>query len=240
MLYSQKLRVGLKELQVTMQYQNVQEYDGDFSSFLPKEEIEKMISYNINDVNSTEVLLNKCKKDLDLRIAIEEQYKIPALNKDGVNLGMDIIAKRYCEETGQSWKNIKDLRSPCDVIDLNDIILPFIKFDTPILQQVLSEMKQQIVSPGRKGYEKHFLLDNMEYCVGVGGIHSVNSPEKIIPGLNEVISDVDVGLTLAQLKLRELRERFKISLLNINSNVYMAMGNAKGIVKRTNYTIIRS
>nr|DAE20112.1 MAG TPA: hypothetical protein [CrAss-like virus sp. ctYsL76] len=30
MLYSQKLRVGLKEMEVTMQFRNVQEYDGDF------------------------------------------------------------------------------------------------------------------------------------------------------------------------------------------------------------------
>lgn len=31
MMFSNKLRVGLKELQVTMQYPNVQEYDGDFN-----------------------------------------------------------------------------------------------------------------------------------------------------------------------------------------------------------------
>lgn len=195
MLYSQKLRVGLKELQVTMQYHNVQEYEGNFQSFLPKEEIENMILYNINDVDSSEVLLNRCKKDIDLRIAIEEEYKIPALNKDGVNLGMDIIAKRYCDETGLTWKQIKDLRSPCDYINLNEIILPFIEFKTPILKQVLEEMKSQTVSPGRKGYEKHFLLDELEYCVGVGGIHSVNKPEKIIPKKDEIISDVDVALT---------------------------------------------
>ena len=35
MLFSSKLRVGLKEMQLTMHYPNVQEYDGDFNSFLP-------------------------------------------------------------------------------------------------------------------------------------------------------------------------------------------------------------
>ena len=35
MLYSQKLRVGLKEMQVTMQFRCVHEYDGDFQSWLP-------------------------------------------------------------------------------------------------------------------------------------------------------------------------------------------------------------
>lgn len=44
MLYSQKLRVGLKEMQVTMQFRNVQEYEGDFQSYLPSNEIDKMIA----------------------------------------------------------------------------------------------------------------------------------------------------------------------------------------------------
>ena len=44
MLYSQKLRVGLKEMQVTMQYSNVQEYEGDFNKPLPVSEIDNMIA----------------------------------------------------------------------------------------------------------------------------------------------------------------------------------------------------
>ena len=51
--FSSKLRVGLKEMQVTMHYRNVLEYDGDFSSPLPVSSIDDMIYYNINDVDST-------------------------------------------------------------------------------------------------------------------------------------------------------------------------------------------
>ena len=80
------------------------------------------------------------------------------------------------------------------MIDRNKVILPIVKFDTPILQVVLKDMKRQTVSPGRKGYEKHFILDGLEYCVGVGGIHSVNKPEEIIPNENQILSDVDVAL----------------------------------------------
>lgn len=193
MLYSQKLRVGLKEMQVTMQFRNVQEYEGDFQDYLPVSEIPKMIEYNINDVDSTEELLNRCKKDIDLRIAIEDEYGVKVLNKDGVNIGMKIITQKYLEKTGQTWNQIKDLRSPCDLIPLNEVILPFIEFESPILKSVLADMKKQTVSPGRKGYEKHFIFDELEYTVGVGGIHSVNKPEEIIPNENQILSDVDVA-----------------------------------------------
>ena len=193
MLFSQKLRVGLKEMQVTMKYSNVQEYDGDFEAPIPEEDIPKMIQYNINDVNSTEELLYRCENDIKLRLNIEEEYGIKALNKDGVNLGMEILKTKYLEKTHKTWNDIKDLRSPCDKIALNEIILPFIKFDNPILKDLLNEMKQQVVSPDRKGYNKHFLMDNLEYSVGVGGIHSVNKPSIFIAKEDEVISDVDVA-----------------------------------------------
>lgn len=193
MLYSNKLRVGLKEIQVTMQYPNVQEFACDWTKPLPLEDFNSMIDYNINDIESTSELLNRCKKDVDLRIAIEDEYGVRVLSKDGVNIGMKILTQKYLEKTGLTWWDIKDLRSPMSVIPLKDVILPFIKYDSPILQRVLDDMKNQIVSPGRKGYENKFVFNNLRYSVGVGGIHSVNSPEIIIPRDDEMLIDIDVA-----------------------------------------------
>lgn len=193
MLYSNKLRVGLKEIQVTMQYPNVQEFVCDWTKPLPLEDFDSMIDYNINDIESTSELLNRCKKDVDLRIAIEDEYGVRVLSKDGINIGMKILTQKYLEKTGLTWQDIKDLRSPMSVIPLKDVILPFIKYDSPILQRVLDDMKNQIVSPGRKGYENKFVFNNLRYSVGVGGIHSVNSPEIIIPRDDEMLIDIDVA-----------------------------------------------
>lgn len=193
MLFSQKLRVGLKEMQVTMQYHNVQEYEGDFTKWLPDDEIDNMLKYNLNDVESTEELLNRCKEQIDLRIGIQKEFGVDVLSKDGMSIGTEILKVKYLEKSGKSWYDIKDLRSPCDIIDLNEVIFPFIHYNTPLLQNILEEMKQQKVSPGRKGYEKHFLLDNVEVSIGVGGIHTKNTPEKIIPREDEYLLDSDAN-----------------------------------------------
>ena len=193
MLYSNKLRVGLKEIQVTMQYPNVQEFVCDWSKPLPLEDFDNMIDYNINDIESTTELLNRCKKDIDLRIAIEDEYGVRVLSKDGVNIGMKILTQKYLEKTGLTWWDIEGLRSPMDYIPLKDVILPFIKYDSPILQEVLNDMKNQIVSPGRKGYENNFVFNGLRYTVGVGGIHSKNDPEIIIPKEDEMLIDIDVA-----------------------------------------------
>ena len=193
MLYSTQLRVGLKEMQVTMQYPNVQEFVYDWDIPLVESKFDEMIQYNINDVESTSELLDRCKKDIELRIAIEDEYGVRVLSKDGVNIGMKIITQKYLEKTGQTWWDIKDLRSPMDKIPLKDVILPFVKYDSPILKDMLDTLKKQIVSPGRKGYEYKFIFNNLRYTIGVGGIHSVNDPEIIIPKEDEYLIDCDVA-----------------------------------------------
>ena len=193
MLYSTQLRVGLKEMQVTMQYPNVQEFVYDWDIPLVESKFNEMIQYNINDVESTSELLDRCKKDIELRIAIEDEYGVRVLSKDGVNIGMEIITQKYLEKTGQTWWDIKDLRSPMDKIPLKDVILPFVKYDSPILKDMLDTLKKQTVSPGRKGYEYKFIFNNLRYTIGVGGIHSVNDPEIIIPKEDEYLIDCDVA-----------------------------------------------
>ena len=193
MLYSNKLRVGLKEIQVTMQYPNVQEFVCDWTKPLPLEDFDSMIDYNINDIESTSELLNRCKDAVDLRIAIEDEYGVRVLSKDGVNIGMKILTQKYLEKTGLAWRDIEGLRSPMDYIPLKDAILSFIKYDSPILNRVLEDMKDQIVSPGRKGYENNFVFAGLRYTVGVGGIHSKNDPEIIIPKEDEMLIDIDVA-----------------------------------------------
>lgn len=194
MQFSSKLRVGLKSMQVTMHYKNVQEYDGDFGAYLPTCKIDKMIAYNINDVESTEELLNRLKKDVELRLFIQDEYGIDALSMDSVKFGETILAKKYCEETGISMNELKEMRSPMDYIPLKDVIFPFIKYKNPIFQDVLEDMKGQIVySKERKGYEKKFVLSNVVYSVGVGGIHSINKPMIFRPGPDEYVGHYDVA-----------------------------------------------
>ena len=194
MLFSSKLRVGLKEMQVTMHYKNVEEYSGDFSQFLPDSEIDSMIKYNINDVESTTELLNRLKDDVQLRLFIEKEYGIDALSMDSVKFGETLLLKKYCEQTKLSEQYVKTLRSPMDYIPLKDVILPFISYKNPKLQDVLEDMKSQIVySKERKGYEKKFVLSDVRYSVGVGGIHSLHTPRIFVPNDNEYIGHSDVA-----------------------------------------------
>ena len=193
MQFSQKHRVGLKTMQVTMHYKNVYEYEGDFNQFLPSSEIDNMIEYNINDVESTSELLNQLQGQIDLRLFIEQEHGIDCLSMDSVKMAETFLLDEYSKRSGIPKNVIKEMRSPMDYIPLKDVILPFIKYKNPKLQDVLEDMKKQIVySKERKGYEKKFVLSNVVYSIGVGGIHSINTPKIFRPKDDEFIGHADV------------------------------------------------
>lgn len=194
MQFSRKLRVGLKTMQCTMHYRNVQEYDGDFSAPIPVGKIDDMIAYNVNDVDSTTELLNRLADQVELRLFIEQEHGIDCLSMDSVKMAETYLLEEYSKKSGIPKNVIKEMRSPMDYIPLKDVILPFIKYKNPKLQSVLEEMKEQIVySKERKGYEKKFVLSNVVYSIGVGGIHTIHTPKIFLPNDDEVIGHADVA-----------------------------------------------
>lgn len=224
MLYSKQLRVSLKEMQVTMMYKNVQEFNVDWRQPLLLNQIDEMIQYNINDVMSTTELLNRCKEDIELRIGIEDQYHIDCLSKDGVGIGAELLKQEYLQSTGLKWDDIKDLRSPIDKIPLKDIILPNISFKTPLLNDLLTEMKGLIVGSERESWNKKFLYAENEISIGVGGIHTINEPEIIIPEDDEILLDSDVSSLYPSLIVN-----YGFVPPHLNKDIFLNMYNDKRI-----------
>lgn len=194
MLYSKALRVSLKEMQVTMQYKNVEEFVVDWHQDLPEKDIDRLISYNINDVESTEELLYRCKDLLELRIETEKDFGLPCLSLDRVNLGDRLLQLKVMKKTGLNKKQLENMKSPANYVDLEKVIFPWIKFESPILQKKLTDMKNQHnVSPGRKGYINTFIFGEMKVTIGVGGIHGDNGTCIIKPNEDELLLDSDVN-----------------------------------------------
>ena len=192
MIFSAKNRVGLKELEVTMGFYNVMEYEGDFSKNVPKDIKNKVIEYNQNDVLATGKLLNLKKNDIELRLKLNEKYKINVLSKDNVNMGMEILKKEYLEKTGKTWDDIKDLKTPCQLVPFKNIIFDFIQYTTPPLQKLLEKLKKISIDPNNKDFREVFEIGGVVHNISLGGLHSINNAEIIIPNEDELLIDYDV------------------------------------------------
>ena len=192
MSFSAKNRVGLKELEVTMGFPNVMEYEGDFSKNVPKELKDKVIEYNQNDVLATGELLNLKKNDIELRLKLNEKYKINVLSKDNVNMGMEILKKEYLEKTNKTWDDIKDLKTPCQLVSFKNIIFDFIQYTTPTLQKLLEKLKKISIDPNNKDFREVFEIGGVVHNISLWGLHSINNAEIIIPNEDELLLDYDV------------------------------------------------
>lgn len=192
MIFSAKNRVGLKELEVTMGFPNVMEYEGDFSKNVPKELKDKVIEYNQNDVLATGELLNLKKNDIELRLKLNEKYKINVLSKDNVNMGMEILKKEYLEKTNKTWDDIKDLKTPCQLVPFKNIIFDFIQYTTLPLQKLLEKLKKISIDPNNKDFREVFEIGGVVHNISLGGLHSINNAEIIIPNEDELLIDYDV------------------------------------------------
>ena len=79
MSFSKKNRCGLKELEVTMNFDNVEEFQGDFNKPVHNDKIDEVIQYCKNDVLATNRLLELKEEDIQLRLDVGKTYKINVL-----------------------------------------------------------------------------------------------------------------------------------------------------------------
>lgn len=192
MLFPSRARVGLKALQITMNYPNVMEFDGSFDNSLPVDRIDEMIQYNINDVDSTEELLERSREEIDIRLFIEKQWGIKCLSMSNVKIAEEYLARECMRIMDIDRKTLNELRSPADTVALDEVILPFVEYEHPKLQNVLEDMRKQVVSTiEKKGYENRFCIRNVVYSAGIGGIHSINDPGIFKPAEDEILYHLD-------------------------------------------------
>lgn len=196
MLYSAKRQRSLKEVEILLGMDNVQEFEAGFDQRLLDSEIDDMIKYNENDVEATETLLNNVKNEIALRLEVEKEWGFDALSMSGIRFGEEILLQTS-NLKGSNLEKAKQQIRRIATIKLNDIILPFIQYSNPKLKEVLLDIKNATCYPCKsdkkqQNYEKKFVLSNTCYSIGEGGIHTINEPRIYKPTAEQFIGHADV------------------------------------------------
>jgi hypothetical protein len=192
MLFSKKLRVSLKHLQVMLKWHNLLESEIPFDTWLTNDQIDIVLDYCHNDVDFTAYLYEWCKKDIDLRFSIKNQYNINVLSKDPVNTGVDILFSEYCRITNRDKRQVKELRSPAEKIILKNVISPKVKFINPKYKKIYDFFYNSIVTTD-DSLQYDFNDGDLYLTYKKGGLHSKDSPGIIKPSENELLVDCDVS-----------------------------------------------
>ena len=191
---------SLKKLEFNYRRKKIMDLPFHHTSLLKNDkELEEIVRYCIEDVEVTEECYNNSKKAVKLRESLYNTYGnkykgFNPMNLSDVKIGEELNLYKFCELTGTSPSYLRKYKPNYEnlVIDFNECIPAYIKFNTPLFNELLHDIKT-IKTNKTKGYQKTIFYKDNEITYGQGGIHNVCNPRLILSSDRYSIKTIDVG-----------------------------------------------
>lgn len=185
---------SLKKLQVAMRYKNVQDMPLEhFENVETLEEVQNILDYNLNDVDSTYEFLKLTKKKLDLRKGVLKRYGVQCLNYSDTKMGEELMLKLYCEATGEEMKDTRKLRTPRNLFKFKECIPDYIQFSTKDFNDLKEYLQGVRVTELKDSFKYSFEYRGFTFDLGSGGIHGCIKSGVYESDDEWIIVDADVG-----------------------------------------------
>ena len=164
---------SLKWLQYNMDWYNVEDMSTPHNKRHNEKDILVLKSYCINDCLSTRELFFKNKSEILLRSKLSTHFKLDLYNSSEPSLAKEIFLKLLSEALGISKGELRKQRTYRKQIILDELILPYIKFKTPVMINTLRKFKSlKLDGENLKGSFKHEIVyKGLPVSFALGGIH---------------------------------------------------------------------
>jgi len=186
-------RTSLKDLEIVMGFDKVEDLPFKFNHTLTREEREKVIEYNLNDVKATLMFYHNCIEAIRLRQKIGKKYSISCMNYSNTKIGSELLLKLYCQKTGQNPYDIRKNKTPRSSIIFKEIIFDYIKFNSKILNDFLEKLKSKTIYKTKGEFSESVIYKGFKYDYGLGGIHGSIRAGVYEANDNYIIKDADVA-----------------------------------------------
>lgn len=140
--------ISLKNAGVNLKFANIQDLPIDFDKEISDDDLSELKRYNINDLDITYSIFEHVRSRLEMREVLSEKHQLNLKSLSDSGLAKELISKKYTEIAQKQGKNhkVKYLRTPRRQVKLSDAILPCISFNSPVLQNYLDNLKQQVLT----------------------------------------------------------------------------------------------
>jgi len=167
-------RSSLKWIQYSMDWENMLEMPIDHTvPIKTQEQLDTIIEYCINDVTSTKEIYNRSQSEIKLRKNLTKEYGINLFSASEPRIGKEIFAYYLSRKLKMSPYEIKKLKTYRSTIKLENLILPYIKFESPEYKVCLERFKSlELDAMKLKGQFRYQLeYKNVKTTFALGGIH---------------------------------------------------------------------
>lgn len=167
-------RTSLKWAQFSMDWQNIQDMPIHHSTEIKTlKQIDDIIEYCINDVASTKAIMYRSKKEIALRQELTKEYNIDLFSASEPRIAKELFAMFLSKKTGIKKYDLKKMRTHRSKLIVNDLLLPYIKFETATFQRLVSKFRDLELDPyDLKGSFKYSVrYKGITTHFGLGGVH---------------------------------------------------------------------
>jgi hypothetical protein len=197
-------RSSLKWIQFSMDWKNIIDMPIHHSSEIKADQIDSIITYCINDVKSTKQIMLLSKDQIALRKTLTEEYNIDLFSASEPRISKELFLHFLSKETGIKKWELKQMRTHRPKIVFEDIILPYIKFETATFQKLLSKFKEVVLFPNetKGGFKYSVQYKGVKTDYGLGGIHGARTSKVYNSDEDNVIMTSDVTSFYPNLAIR--------------------------------------
>jgi hypothetical protein len=220
-----KRGTSLKALQFAMRYPNLEDMPYSHDKEITKEQINEILSYCWNDVDSTEEFFNRIKYETELRESLSIEFDKNLMNASEPRMAKEIFSIFLCKEMGIEPKELREMKTIRGKLRFKDLIQPYVSFYTDTFKKVLDDFNKVVIdaSPNSSdSFDYSFNYNNIKIDLGLGGIHA-----SIDSGIYEeddeyIIEDYDVKSMYPNLSIKNRikPEHLGNSFLNVYSDLY--------------------
>ena len=192
------VRVSLKLYGGRLHSQKLQDLPIEPGSTLTEQEMDETLKYCINDLDTTIDLYRKVEDRIKLRYDMSEQYGQDLRSKSDAQIAEAVIKSVLAEKFPRRRFIRPTIKS--DTTYKYDVPT-YIKFEGEQLNEALDFIREHDFELDGKGSIKlprklsamKIAIGDSIYKLGVGGIHSTEHKQAIVPKENELLCDRDVA-----------------------------------------------
>ena len=148
--------------------------------YIIDEWIPDMMHYNLNDVYIVCEIVRLNPDEIKSRYAVSKTYQVDVLNASRSKTADTLFEKFYSKFSGLDPSQWKGKSTERTAMSFKKVIFPFIKFKTPELQALLTELyNTTIYRTSKDAFSKEVKIGNVTYNLATGGLHSQDVPMEI-------------------------------------------------------------
>lgn len=189
-----KIGVSLKQVAINLKWHKIQDLPIYPNEIIHENQIGMILNYNLNDVLITKRLYEEIKPIRELRANLSKMYRVDLSSASDSKVANILLEKIYADELKVDIRKIRDLRTPRPKILLGDCIGKFVEFKTPLLNETMRRISSTYVYDyNNYKYSEKIYYGNCTFVLGIGGLHSEDTPGIFKSDENYLIQDMDVS-----------------------------------------------